>query len=602
MFTKKILFSFLSGLILAPFAHAQDPVLIHYWNFNDSSTLTAHLSSSYTLEDETVLIQLNLTGDSEIQLTSNTGQNFTGENARFGNPAGSHLRFNNPIGSTMTIPLPSTGFENLVFKYETRRSGSGANTQMISYSLNGTTFTQYASITVTETPTVYSLDFSDLIGAANNPNFRVRISFNDTNEPPNLAGNNRFDNITLEGDALAGTNLPPVIEDAPTLAEIAVETPAYRLNLNTVFTDPDEDDLAFSAESTNSEVVSASISNGLLTLTALKAGDASVTVSASDGNNPDVSFTMHVLAFPAAYNLYDASFSFTEWSAVSPAGTYPGNMIFLQSDKNDPGLDDQLLFAYQIPLADAADPIDAEFPYNAIARTRITGENENGITFINTGRGRDVGAAVVSLRTIFVQEADLNFLAGTFLPNLRPYNLRVRYRIGHSGAWSDLMHNGEVVEYKWNQTEGHTQAFTTIPLPIEMLYQEYVQLKFQYYYTAEVTSGARARIRLDDIVINRVVGNSVEGDEIPSQITLNQNYPNPFNPSTSISFNLPESGFVSLRVFDSLGREMATLINEQKSAGEHHATFNASSLSSGVYIYTLSVDGITFSRKMILMK
>jgi hypothetical protein len=83
---------------------------------------------------------------------------------------------------------------------------------------------------------------------------------------------------------------------------------------------------------------------------------------------------------------------------------------------------------------------------------------------------------------------------------------------------------------------------------------------------------------------------------------LSQNYPNPFNPSTTISFQLPISGEVSLRVYDILGNEVATLVNEEKHAGNYQIDFNSEGLSSGVYYYKLQVGGFVETKKMILIK
>ncbi len=89
---------------------------------------------------------------------------------------------------------------------------------------------------------------------------------------------------------------------------------------------------------------------------------------------------------------------------------------------------------------------------------------------------------------------------------------------------------------------------------------------------------------------------------VPSEFTLSQNYPNPFNPTTTISFTLPKSGFVSLKVYNMLGQEVATLVNEVKAAGNYKATLNASDLSSGNYIYTLKAGNTQITRKMTLLK
>jgi hypothetical protein len=97
-----------------------------------------------------------------------------------------------------------------------------------------------------------------------------------------------------------------------------------------------------------------------------------------------------------------------------------------------------------------------------------------------------------------------------------------------------------------------------------------------------------------------------EKPRTPPQFTLDQNYPNPFNPMTNIKFQIPSSNaqleFVSLKVFDVLGREVATLVNEAKPPGEYSVTFDASNLPSGMYYYRFSSGNFTQTRKMILMR
>jgi DNA-binding beta-propeller fold protein YncE len=97
---------------------------------------------------------------------------------------------------------------------------------------------------------------------------------------------------------------------------------------------------------------------------------------------------------------------------------------------------------------------------------------------------------------------------------------------------------------------------------------------------------------------------SVEKEEgtLPKKFQLSQNYPNPFNPTTTIKFSIPSRDFVSLKVYDLVGREVATLVNEQKEAGTYRVTFDARNLASGMYIYTLRTKNFSTSRKMILMK
>ncbi len=89
---------------------------------------------------------------------------------------------------------------------------------------------------------------------------------------------------------------------------------------------------------------------------------------------------------------------------------------------------------------------------------------------------------------------------------------------------------------------------------------------------------------------------------LPSSFSLKQNYPNPFNPSTMIEYNVPKESNVKLQVYDILGRLVATLVNENKAAGKYSVNFNASNLSSGVYIYQLSTPIQILTKKMMLLK
>jgi len=91
-------------------------------------------------------------------------------------------------------------------------------------------------------------------------------------------------------------------------------------------------------------------------------------------------------------------------------------------------------------------------------------------------------------------------------------------------------------------------------------------------------------------------------DQIPKDFTLKQNYPNPFNPTTKIEYSIPSESFVELKVYDVLGNEVASLVNEQQQAGVYRADFNASELSSGVYFYKLQTESFIDTKKMILLR
>lgn len=118
--------------------------------------------------------------------------------------------------------------------------------------------------------------------------------------------------------------------------------------------------------------------------------------------------------------------------------------------------------------------------------------------------------------------------------------------------------------------------------------------------------GGPQRILQGCIIDGDTIGtitNLIDGSQvIPLSFKLFQNYPNPFNPTTTIKYNLPEPQNVKLSVYSLLGEEVKILVDDYKSAGNHSVIFNASDLASGVYIYTLQVNGYSQSRKMILLR
>ncbi len=109
---------------------------------------------------------------------------------------------------------------------------------------------------------------------------------------------------------------------------------------------------------------------------------------------------------------------------------------------------------------------------------------------------------------------------------------------------------------------------------------------------------------IDGVVYGDTTTVGVEDEEIPiaNEFTLEQNYPNPFNPTTNIKFRIAKFGFVNLKVFDILGNEIITLVNEEKPAGEYEVDFNATGLPSGIYFYQIKSGNFIETKKMILLK
>jgi hypothetical protein len=117
------------------------------------------------------------------------------------------------------------------------------------------------------------------------------------------------------------------------------------------------------------------------------------------------------------------------------------------------------------------------------------------------------------------------------------------------------------------------------------------------YFGPGIIVGEHKTVLLNSLVV------SVGEDYIqPEGFYLSQNYPNPFNPTTSLQYTIGSRQFVTLKVYDLLGKEVATLVNEEKPAGEYEVEFNGSNLSSGMYFYQLKTDSHSETKKMVLLK
>jgi len=104
------------------------------------------------------------------------------------------------------------------------------------------------------------------------------------------------------------------------------------------------------------------------------------------------------------------------------------------------------------------------------------------------------------------------------------------------------------------------------------------------------------------ITVTSVTGIESAHEIIPNKFTLHQNYPNPFNPTTELSFVIGHLSFVSLKIFNTLGQEVATLVNEVRQPGEYTIRWNAENMASGLYTGILTAGGITQVRKMLLVR
>lgn len=205
---------FLLVILTASFSNAQD--LVHYWNFNDNSSIAAISTVTTSLVPGASIVAI-AGGTSVIDPAGGTGQNFDllNLNAQNGAIAGTHLRFNTPIGGALEFALPTTSYENVIVNFATKRSGSGADDQVWSYSTDGgNTYTALVTINPANgDPTLQTLDFTAISAADDNADFKLKVEF--AQGAGGIAGNNRFDNFSLKGTPLGGDTSQPVVTIDP---------------------------------------------------------------------------------------------------------------------------------------------------------------------------------------------------------------------------------------------------------------------------------------------------------------------------------------------------------------------------------------------------
>jgi hypothetical protein len=179
------------------------------------------------------------------------------------------------------------------------------------------------------------------------------------------------------------------------------------------------------------------------------------------------------------------------------------------------------------------------------------------------------------------------------------------YLVGDAGGLNDIVEgfacdsNGD---FLWTNNFVTISASTQQKLQMVSTVDPFFNCKMSW---GDDRNGA-AGIYAQDINPDGELGNSVvlvDGNiSNPASLVLNQNYPNPFNPTTSILFTVGKREFVSLKVYDVLGNEIATLVNEEKSPGQYQINFDASEITSGVYFYRLNAGTFTQTKKMILLR
>jgi hypothetical protein len=313
---------------------------------------------------------------------------------------------------------------------------------------------------------------------------------------------------------------------------------------------------------------------------------------------------------PPAHALAEADYEFTSWEPDRVEGEFPPNMLFQQSRMDDPTLHIDMTDPYYIPYTNAQnneyhanDQDKIGKVYGLTGRTRIEGLGEDGIAFINTGRKRDLGAAVLALDTRECGPVHIDWTAQTLQANSRVYHIRLQYRVGLQGEWTDMTDaGGRIADYQ-RDNSGVETTFGSIPLPVDALDQPYIQLRWKYYYTGlrlDPEDGSRDKLRLDDIRIRQVSSHTEDSRASTGSLRLTA-FPNPFDHHCHVCFSLPQASEPVLDWFSSDGSRQGQIRPGLLPAGRHCIPLNATSMPAGISIARLTLPDLSAWVRLIRM-
>ena len=164
----------------------------------------------------------------------------------------------------------------------------------------------------------------------------------------------------------------------------------------------------------------------------------------------------------------------------------------------------------------------------------------------------------------------------------------------------------ENFEFESMEAQEKTEEWETITFHYPDAAGSYPIIAVMPDFEDPLTIEENITIYIDNIILSNSaeapVVTSNEQDELPVQVALKQNFPNPFNPATNITFELNNSEQVTLKVYNGLGQEVATLVNGVRGSGQHQVSFNADGMSSGIYYYRLQTPSRSITRSMTLVK
>jgi len=540
--------------------------LLHYWNFNDISSYNAHTAPSFTVGGA-MLDTIQFAGGSSL-LAFSAGTNSDLDknlNAKRGDSAGTHLRFNNPVYGALVFSLPTLGYENIVVKYASARSGSGAHWQFVEYTTDAVNYVLYDTMLPEEgtNQKLFEIDLRKIKEVNNNPDFKIRIRFGQGGG--GLAGNNRIDNFSVE-------SIAPDLTGSVTGVEVSPKEVLLEIGNSHVFvaeiSPVDALDTSVSWSSSKAGIAFID-SNGKVD--AISAGTAMVYATTNDGGfvdsakvivvappTLDVIHYWHFNSFSPTEDVKEIAADYTLLNNSNPKFTYtlvPSDSVINERDMDSysPG---SLLNSQQGQSAGIA------------ARVRNPSVNRSLVFDLPTS---GVESVVFSLT---VQRSSNGMLTNTIEYSVDGINFT-------SNGLVDNVKNVQDFEV-W---QIHSYDFSAITAA-----NNNPNFKIRITWKDANASNTSGNNRYDNIVL---MGNGAKAS-ISSVYNMSSLicYPNPTNGLLTVSLNNNQK-LEYISIIDSQGKVVLE--------SDYHIV-DMSSLPNGLYFVMSVVDGVTLRNKILLKK
>ena len=569
-----------AALMLALCLNAQ--TLMHYWNFNTGAPGT---DQNWTLPI------MAATGSGQLTHTFTEAYSFTGttingvageSNGGSFAPRGGIDMVNN--GAHFTLSVPSTGFENIVLTYPTRRTSSGFHTQEIQYSTDGTTWQPKETVDISGyennwvSTQLVTVDFTGIAGVDNNPNFKIRIILTGATS---AVGNNRFDNIQVVASnqgATAPVQFSPLpgVYSSPMHVTLASATSGAVIYYTTNGTDP-----TLSSPQYASPIPVSST-------TTIKAMAKAPSLDASQ-------ITSGAYIFPVSVSNVAQLRAQTPGDGTVYQVTGPVIMTFKQTFRNQKYVQDN---AAGVLIDDTAGVITTNYNVGD-AIVGLTGTIARYNNMLQLTPVANPGPPASTGNGVFVPVVTIQQVNG----NIEMYQSRlVRINNAHFVGASGAFANG--TNYNLEDASG-TIVFRSTFYDVDYIGTDIptnnfslVSIVNQFNQTPQLTARNLAdwgAVDNDDYVAN------------PNQTELLGNYPNPFNPKTTIEFNAAKSEPAQITIYNLKGQAVKHFTIDSPAKGINKVTWdgkndNGIDVASGTYLFRLRSGSYSSTKKMIMMK